>query len=92
MAVTVTLSYLGDLVLLDVHDDGAGFDVHARAHADPGRGGFGVATMRERVAAIGGDLVVESRSGEGTTVAARVPVRRPQRAVRDAVTADGATP
>lgn len=89
MAVTVTLSYLGDLVLLDVHDDGVGFDAHARAHADPGRGGFGLTAMRERVTAIGGDLVVESRSGEGTTVAARVPVRRPEHVVRDAVTADG---
>lgn len=72
----VTLSYLGDLVLLDVQDDGVGFDI---AHGGPPRragsgGGYGLVAMRERVALLGGELTVESRPGEGTTIAARIPV------------------
>jgi signal transduction histidine kinase len=68
--VTVTLSYLGDTVTLDIDDDGVGF-------ADPPRpprdGGFGLTGMRERVAAVGGELHVESTPGAGTTIAASVP-------------------
>lgn len=71
--VTVTLSYIGDLVALDVTDDGIGFD--PAASPTPSRhGGLGLATMRERVAAVGGALAVESAPGEGTSVAAQVPV------------------
>ncbi|MEU6861144.1 sensor histidine kinase [Glycomyces sp. NPDC046736] len=66
----LTLSYLGDAVTLDVHDDGRGFDL---ARVAPGRG-FGLPGLRERLARVGGDLTVESRPGEGTTVAATVPL------------------
>lgn len=70
---TVTLSYIGDVVALDVTDDGAGFDPTVSAVA--GRdGGLGLATMHERVAAVGGSLTVESAPGAGTSVAAQVPV------------------
>jgi signal transduction histidine kinase len=68
--VTVTLSYLDDVTMLDVHDDGVGFD-HA-ATAAPGAG-LGLHAMAERVAALGGSLAVESAPGEGTTVAVKVP-------------------
>ncbi|WP_157254745.1 sensor histidine kinase [Nonomuraea typhae] len=68
--VIVTLSYLDDEVTLDVYDDGAGFD---QAVARPGRG-YGLRAMRDRVAEVGGTLTVESAPGEGTAVAARIPV------------------
>lgn len=67
----VTLSYLGDTVTLDVDDDGHGFAATPAPH--PG-GGFGLPGMRERIRAVGGRLDVESSPGEGTTVAATVPV------------------
>jgi signal transduction histidine kinase len=69
--VRVTLSYLGDVTLLDVRDDGAGFDPAAPARNGPG--GFGLAGMRERVAAHGGTLTIESAPGQGTTVVAALP-------------------
>lgn len=76
--VNLTLSYLDDLILLDIQDDGSGFDAaDGTRHGDVSAGGYGLLVMRERMAAIGGDLVVESTPGEGTTVAARAQLRPP---------------
>ncbi|MEU6151597.1 sensor histidine kinase [Actinosynnema sp. NPDC047251] len=69
--VVVTLSYLGDAVTLDVCDDGRGFDPRA---VTPGEGrGFGLASIRSRVAELGGTLSVESAPGEGTALGVTVP-------------------
>ncbi|NYE35202.1 signal transduction histidine kinase [Nocardioides cavernae] len=67
--VGVTLSYDGDEVVLDVRDDGAGFDVDAPT----GPSSFGLRGMRQRVARLAGDLTLESRAGRGTAVSARLP-------------------
>lgn len=72
----LTLSYVGDAVALDVHDDGRGFDPDRTA---PGRG-FGLPGMRDRLAKVGGALAVESRPGGGTTVAATIPLLRHEEA------------
>ncbi|MBT2382341.1 sensor histidine kinase [Streptomyces sp. ISL-11] len=69
----VTLSYLDGQVTLDVYDDGVGFTPDAPA-AD-GRRTFGLHGMRERITELGGTLTVESAPGEGTAVAAALPVR-----------------
>jgi signal transduction histidine kinase len=68
--VTLTLSYLDDVVTLDMHDDGIGFDHAATAAAGAG---LGLHAMAERVAALSGSLAVESAPGEGTTIAVQVP-------------------
>jgi PAS domain S-box-containing protein len=52
-----------------VEDDGRGFDGEA-----PPAGRLGLLGMRERLALVGGTLVVESESGKGTTVFARIPL------------------
>ena len=74
--VTVTLSYMEDMAVLDVQDDGVGFDPRtaARAGAEPEAGGFGLAAMRQRVDRLGGSLVVESAPGAGTTLVVELPV------------------
>ncbi|MFI6535902.1 sensor histidine kinase [Nonomuraea sp. NPDC050547] len=66
--VTLTLSYMEDLVVLDVHDDGGGFDPERAAS------GHGLSIMRERMEQLGGTLLVESAPGAGATVVAGVPV------------------
>ncbi|GCD18735.1 two-component sensor histidine kinase [Cellulomonas algicola] len=71
----VTLTYLEDTVLLDVVDDGDGFDLGA----PPAGGGFGLPAMRSRVHELGGTLAVETAPGEGTAVAVSLPA-----AARDA--------
>ncbi|HZE41013.1 MAG TPA: sensor histidine kinase [Stackebrandtia sp.] len=70
-AVVITLTYLGDEITMDIHDDGVGLD--AGTAPRPGRG-FGLRAMRDRLSEVGGTLSVDSEPGEGTTIAARVPL------------------
>jgi signal transduction histidine kinase len=70
--VALTLSYMEDLVSLDVRDDGTGFDPSV-PRAKRSEGGFGLAAMRERVLRIAGTLEVESEPGGGTAISACVP-------------------
>jgi signal transduction histidine kinase len=69
--VSVTLSYMGDSVLLDVQDDGVGLN---GAKPAPFGGGFGLQAMRERAAQFGGALLLESEPGGGTTVVVKIPI------------------
>ena len=68
--VEITLSYMEDLVALDVQDDGEGFDPRG-ARPD---GSFGLRAMRERVVALGGSLLVESEPGVGCTLVVELPL------------------
>ena len=58
----------GQVLKLSIHDDGVGFDP-GTAEQD----GFGLVSMRERAAAIGGQLHVESRQNAGTRIEVIVP-------------------
>ncbi|MFE5871132.1 sensor histidine kinase [Streptomyces roseifaciens] len=75
----LTLSYLGDQVVLDVADDGRGFAPGAPGTpgAPPGPAGgrgHGLPAMRARVRQLGGSLTIESAPGEGTVVSACIPL------------------
>jgi PAS domain S-box-containing protein len=69
-AVTVLLSPSGKGLQLAVSDNGRGFEP-GRARR---RASLGLASMRERVRLLDGELDIESTPGRGTTVVARVPV------------------
>jgi signal transduction histidine kinase len=66
----ITLSFMGDVVTLDVRDDGVGFTV---PDPDARGAGFGLLGMRQRVSRVAGSLAIESEPGGGTAVSARVP-------------------
>ncbi|MGZ0147721.1 sensor histidine kinase [Kribbella sp. WER1] len=68
----LTLTYHPGAVSLDVVDDGKGFDP-ARPRSGSTRTGVGLATMRRRLEAVGGTLVIESGAGQGTALSARIP-------------------
>ena len=55
-------------MILEVHDDGHGFDASRIAE-----GHFGIARMRERLAELGGELSVDSGAARGTSVVAAMP-------------------
>jgi signal transduction histidine kinase len=65
--VTVDVDHRTDALHVTVRDDGQGFDSN-----EPSTG-FGLATMRERVEAVGGILSITSAPGAGTTVTAVLP-------------------
>lgn len=71
--VSVTLSYMPDLVSLDVHDDGVGMPAQGTGR-DEDEGGYGLRGMRERAAQLGGAVFVESAPGAGTTLVVRIPL------------------
>jgi signal transduction histidine kinase len=84
----VTLSWVDTAVLLDVWDNGSGFEpaqVRAGGRDPAGERGFGLSGMRQRLGQLGGWLEIESAPGHGTAVCARVPVAPP-------VVAEGARP
>jgi len=66
--VGLTLSYMDDVVVLDVRDDGRGFGREAREGS-----GFGLTAMEQRVRRVSGTLTVESAPGEGAALSASVP-------------------
>jgi signal transduction histidine kinase len=69
--VVLTLSFLADLVTLDIRDDGVGFDPEEVRRGDDS--GFGLTVMRQRVGRLAGTLEIESEPGAGTAVFAGVP-------------------
>jgi signal transduction histidine kinase len=68
-SVQVALSCSGELITLEVSDNGAGFET---GQSFPGH--LGLVSMRERVVRLGGTLEIESAPGSGTCVRARIPV------------------
>ncbi|MEJ8836392.1 sensor histidine kinase [Ramlibacter sp. AN1133] len=69
-SLKVGLSCDADSILVEVGDDGCGFDPDAAA--PPGH--LGLAGMRERVELLRGSMVVSSVPGQGTLVRARLPM------------------
>lgn len=59
--------------VLRVEDDGRGFD----ATSQPSPGHFGLANLRDRALAIGGELTIVSNPGRGTSVIVRLPMPQP---------------
>lgn len=66
--ITVTLRVEGASVTLSVQDDGQGFA------ADAPTARLGLLGMRERIAAVGGGVQIDSAPGAGTTVRVRLPL------------------
>ncbi len=67
--VTVRLDAGVDELRFSICDDGTGFD------ASTVPAGQGITNMRDRVGAIGGELMVDSRPGSGTSVSGAIPAQ-----------------
>jgi signal transduction histidine kinase len=66
--VELRLDQSNEVVVMEIRDDGRGFDATA---SFPGH--LGLHSMRERVARLGGKFQIESTEGQGTTICIRVP-------------------
>lgn len=69
----VTLSSQSGQTVLDVRDDGRGFDA---AVLEGRSGGFGLFSIRERLEPLGGGMRVDSRPGRGARITLRLPPGR----------------
>ncbi len=69
--VGISLRREGDDYLLEVRDDGRGFEPAVLKKKT-----FGVMGMRERVLVLEGDMEIDSSPGGGTRIAVRIPVHR----------------
>jgi PAS domain S-box-containing protein len=69
--VTLRLECSPDEITVEIGDDGVGFDPAAE---HPGH--LGLHSMRERAAALGGSVRIESTRGLGSRLWARIPTRR----------------
>ena len=66
--VVITLEIDGAALRLELHDNGRGFDPRAPSE------GHGLASLRNRAAAIGGSLTVVSAPGAGTAITLNLPM------------------
>lgn len=76
--VQVRLHRDGDWLVLQVRDDGRGFEPQRQQQ------GFGLAGLRERAQLLGGELVIVAAPGAGVDVRARLPLHIEAQAPADA--------
>ena len=75
--VSVTLACDAETLNLSIIDNGCGFDMNAvKTESQPH---FGLSSMRERAASIGGTFRLESSPNMGTTVFVSRPIRENER-------------
>jgi len=75
--VRLVLGYDGDDIVLEIADDGNGFDVPSDLEDLKAGGHFGVIGMTERAQRVGGQLEVDSTLGEGCRLRVVVPALTP---------------
>ncbi len=78
----VALRRAGEVLTIDIEDDGVGFET---AGGTPRRAGIGLLGIRERVTELGGHYRVDSRNPVGTHLHVELPSPRVTRAEGDAV-------
>jgi signal transduction histidine kinase len=66
--VNITFSFMEDLFVMDIADDGRGFDPSKASD------GFGMKTMRDRIEELSGTFTMESEQGRGTAIAVSLPI------------------
>ena len=72
----VAVDLRGDQLDIHVADGGSGFDTDD-IFTDPARDGRGLATLRQRLSLVGGDLQIRSIPGDGTSARVWIPTSAP---------------
>lgn len=72
--VTISLRREENFILIDIIDDGRGFDPTKLEKYEDHSEGFGLFSIRERLDLLGGHLTIHSAPGEGTKIAMTAPL------------------
>jgi signal transduction histidine kinase len=73
--ISVTVQRRDQTIILQIADNGVGFDMGAVDANYDKRGSLGMVNMRERAALIEGTLRMESAEGRGTTITIAIPLK-----------------
>jgi signal transduction histidine kinase len=71
--IWISAQQTGETITLSVRDDGRGFDLAQVQEAYAQRGNLGLLNMKERAEMVGAKLTIDSKLGQGTTVALTLP-------------------
>lgn len=74
-SIGVTVQRIGSHLVLEIADDGCGFDVPAELETFTQDNHFGLAGMRERVQILSGTYQIESAPHQGTKVRVTIPIK-----------------
>lgn len=73
--VTIRLKPQANFMMLSIKDDGQGFNTHQQNRQEnTERIPLGISNLRERLTLVGGEMVLHSELGEGTTIIALIPM------------------
>jgi signal transduction histidine kinase len=84
--IVVTLQETADQVCTIIMDDGLGFEVDQVLNNYEQRGSLGMVNLRERTETVGGELIMDSAPGRGTTITIGVPKEKSERKRRRTMT------
>ncbi|MEP7290601.1 MAG: GAF domain-containing sensor histidine kinase [Chloroflexota bacterium] len=73
--ISVTARRQNDMAVIQIADNGAGFDVDKMNENYERRSSFGMVNMRERAELLDGSVNVESMLGKGTTITLLLPLK-----------------
>lgn len=75
--ISVTLEYQDDNIILNIEDNGVGFDVSEveKRNEDDELHGFGLSIMKERARLLNGTFSMKTKLGKGTKIHVVVPVK-----------------
>lgn len=72
--VAICVKAQAGIAVVEIRDNGLGFDAKKALRGEVGHGPFGLWSMRERVELLGGEFHLESSPGNGCRILARVPL------------------
>ena len=73
-SVSVDLNYSDAIFVMEIRDDGKGFDVKEKRQSAQAGSGVGLKSLYNRAKIIGADITIDSAPGEGTTILIELPL------------------
>lgn len=70
----VSLGVKEDNLIINIKDDGRGFDINDVKSADSGYGKWGLKGMRQRAVSLGGAFVIKAAPKQGTEISVTIPL------------------